>query len=200
MADDMANNELLVTAAITRDVIADPGSLPYADDVSLSATRQSIFLETVLTKFDGSSPRMTTVDKREHDEMTPLEKVNSMKMPFAELKGVTFTEAVRDRVVARMLIRPDLCTLNHTIHGGAVMALADSVGAAATVINLPEDAKGTTTIESKTNFIGGAKEGSTLIATATPVHRGRRTQVWQTRLETEEGKLVAVVTQTQMVL
>ena len=92
--------------------------------------------------------------------MTPLEKVNSMKMPFAELKGVTFTEAEKDRVVARMLVRPDLCTLNHTIHGGAVMAFADSVGAAATVINLPDDAKGTTTIESKTNFIGGAKEGT----------------------------------------
>jgi 1,4-dihydroxy-2-naphthoyl-CoA hydrolase len=132
--------------------------------------------------------------------MTPLEKVNSMKMPFAELKGVTFVEATKDRVVARMLVRPDLCTLNHTIHGGAVMAFADSVGAAATVINLPEDAKGTTTIESKTNFIGAAREGTTVIATATPVHRGRRTQVWQTRLETEEGKLVAVVTQTQMVL
>ena len=84
--------------------------------------------------------------------------------------------------------------------GGAIMALADSVGAAATVINLPEDAKGTTTLESKTNFIGGAKEGSTLVATATPVHRGRRTQVWTTRLETEDGKLVAIVTQTQMVL
>ena len=122
--------------------------------------------------------------------MTPLEKVNSMKMPFAELKGVTFTEAEKDRVVARMLVRPDLCTLGHTIHGGAMMAFADSVGAAATVINLPEDAKGTTTIESKTNFIGGAKEGMTVIATATPVHRGRRTQVWQTRLETEEGRLV----------
>ena len=117
-----------------------------------------------------------------------------------KVMGVTFTEAGKDRVVARMLVRPDLCTLGHTIHGGAIMALADSVGAAATVINLPDDAKGTTTIESKTNFIGGAKEGMTVIATATPVHRGRRTQVWQTRLETEEGKLVAVVTQTQMVL
>jgi len=132
--------------------------------------------------------------------MSLLEKIQGMKMPFAELKGVKFTEADKDRVVARMVVRPDLCTLHHTIHGGAVMALADSVGAAATVINLPEDAKGTTTIESKTNFIGGAKEGSTLIATATPVHRGRRTQVWQTRLETEDGKLVALVTQTQMVL
>ena len=132
--------------------------------------------------------------------MTPLEKVRSMKMPFADLKGVTFVEADRDRVVARMTVRPDLCTANNTIHGGAIMAFADSVGAAATVVNLPEDAKGTTTLESKTNFIGGAKEGMTLIATATPVHRGRRTQVWTTRLETEEGKLVAIVTQTQMVL
>ena len=132
--------------------------------------------------------------------MTPLEKIRSMKMPFAELKGVTFVEADRDRVVATMLVRPDLCTVSHSIHGGAVMALADSVGAAATVINLPDDAKGTTTIESKTNFIGGAREGATVVATATPIHRGRRTQVWQTRLETEEGKLVAIVTQTQMVL
>jgi 1,4-dihydroxy-2-naphthoyl-CoA hydrolase len=132
--------------------------------------------------------------------MTPLEKIRSIKIPFAELKGVTFVEADKDRVMARMLVRPDLCTLNHSIHGGALMAFADSVGAAATLINLPEDAKGTTTIESKTNFIGGAKEGTTVIATATPIHRGRRTQVWQTRLETEEGKLVAIVTQTQMVL
>lgn len=132
--------------------------------------------------------------------MTPLEEIRSMRMPFAELKGVVFTEAERDRVVARMLVRPDLCTVNHIIHGGAIMAFADSVGAAATVVNLPEDAKGTTTIESKTNFVGAAKEGATIIAIATPVHRGRRTQVWQTRLETEEGKLIAIVTQTQMVL
>ena len=132
--------------------------------------------------------------------MTPLEKIQSMKLPFAELKGVSFSEAEKDRVVARMLVRADLCTLGQVLHGGAIMALADSVGAAATVINLPDDAKGTTTLESKTNFIGSAKEGTTVIATATPVHRGRRTQVWQTRLETEEGRLVALVTQTQMVL
>src|SRR5258708_27185757 len=104
--------------------------------------------------------------------MTPLEKIRSMKMPFAELKGVTFTEAERDRVVARMLVRPDLCTLGHTLHGGAIMALADSVGAAATVINLPEDAKGTTTIESKTNFICGAERGMSLLATPDAVQRG----------------------------
>jgi uncharacterized protein (TIGR00369 family) len=161
-----------VTATITQDVIASP--------------RERIHL--------ASSKRLGD------DPMTPLERLHAMKMPFAELKGVEFVEAEKDRVVARMVVRPDLCTLGHTIHGGAIMALADSVGAAATVINLPEDAKGTTTVESKTNFIGGAKEGTTVIATATPVHRGRRTQVWQTRLETADGKLVALVTQTQMVL
>jgi 1,4-dihydroxy-2-naphthoyl-CoA hydrolase len=132
--------------------------------------------------------------------MTLLEKIQLMKLPFAELKGVSFVEAEKDRVVAKMLVRPDLCTLHHTIHGGAIMAFADSVGAAATVINLPADAKGTTTLESKTNFIGGAKEGTTVTAIATPVHRGRRTQVWTTRVEAEDGKLVAIVTQTQMVL
>lgn len=132
--------------------------------------------------------------------MTPLEKINSFPLPFAALIGLRFTEAEPDRVVATLLVRDDLCTVGASIHGGAVMALADSVGAAATVINLPADAKGTTTLESKTNFIGPARAGSTVVATATPVHRGRRTQVWQTRIETEDGKLVAVVTQTQMVL
>ena len=132
--------------------------------------------------------------------MTLLEKIQSRPIPLAVLMGVTFVEAEQDRVVATMVVREDLCTIGHSIHGGAVMAFADSVGAAATVINLPPEAKGTTTIESKTNFVAGAKAGTTVRATATPVHRGRRTQVWQTRLETEEGRLIAVVTQTQMVL
>src|SRR3954449_7925668 len=117
----------------------------------------------------------------EVDPMTPLEKIRSMKMPFAELKGVTFTAADKDRVVAEMLVRPDLCTLNHTIHGGALMAFADSVGAAATVINLPEDAKGTTTIESKTNFIGGAKERGGVTGTRRGARRGRPSPGWGAR-------------------
>jgi 1,4-dihydroxy-2-naphthoyl-CoA hydrolase len=132
--------------------------------------------------------------------MTPLEKINSIPLPFAKLMGVQFTEASAERIVATMQVREDLCTVGNAIHGGAVMALADSVGAAATVVNLPAEAKGTTTLESKTNFIGPAKAGATVIATATPVHRGRRTQVWQTRIETDDGRLVAVVTQTQMVV
>src|SRR3954447_22036783 len=147
-----------------------------------------------------AAPPTTPQENGRFPVMTPLERINSMKMPFAELKGVKFTEADKDRVVARMLIRPDLCTLGHTIHGGAIMALADSVGAAATVINLPEDAQGTTTIESKTNFVGAAKEGAGVTATATPVHRGRPTQVWQTRVETDDGRVIAIVTQTQLVL
>jgi 1,4-dihydroxy-2-naphthoyl-CoA hydrolase len=133
--------------------------------------------------------------------MTLLDKIkNGVTMPFSVSMGVTFVEAELDRVVATMVVREDLCTARHTIHGGAVMAFADAVGAAATVINLPEDAKGTTTIESKTNFVSGAPAGTTVRATATPIHRGRRTQVWQTRIESEAGKLVGVVTQTQLVL
>ena len=132
--------------------------------------------------------------------MTPLERIVALKLPFAATLGIEFAEAGLDRVVARMRVRDDLCTLGRTLHGGAAMALADTTGAAATFINLPEGAKGTTTIESKTNFVAPAPAGSMVIATATPVHRGKRTQVWQTRIETEEGRLVALVTQTQMVL
>lgn len=132
--------------------------------------------------------------------MTPLERINSFPLPFAALMGITFVSAEPDRVVASLDIREDLCTVGHSVHGGALMAFADTVGAAATVINLPADAKGTTTLESKTNFIGGALAGTTLTATATPVHRGRRTQVWQTRIVTADMKLVALVVQTQMVL
>ena len=131
--------------------------------------------------------------------MTPLEKIKSRKIPFADLMGIVVVSADQDRVVARMPVRTDFCTSGGTAHGGAIMTLADTVGALATIINLPEDAKGTATLESKTNFIGPAPAGATLIAIATPVHRGRQTQVWTTRIDTEDGRLVAVVTQTQMV-
>lgn len=132
--------------------------------------------------------------------MTPLDRIKSFPLPFSSLMGVTFVEADKDRIVATLEVREDLCTVGHSIHGGALMAFADTVGAAATVVNLPADAKGTTTLESKTNFVSGAPAGTTITATATPIHRGRRTQVWQTRIETAEKKLVALVTQTQMVL
>jgi len=130
--------------------------------------------------------------------MTDLERLQASPMPFAALMGVAFVEAGPDRIVASLEVREDLCTAGHIAHGGALMAFADTVGAAATVLNLPQGA-GTTTLESKTNFLRGAAVGGVLTATTTPVHRGRRTQVWQTRIESD-GKLVALVTQTQMVL
>lgn len=132
--------------------------------------------------------------------MTIVEKLNALELPFAKTLGLVFVEAGPDKVVARMRVSGPLCNGRGVLHGGAAMSLADTVGACGTIINLPPDNNGTTTIESKTNFVSPAKEGSDVIATSTPVHRGRRTQVWQTRIETEEGKLVALVTQTQMVL
>ncbi|MBN8938536.1 MAG: PaaI family thioesterase [Rhizobiales bacterium] len=132
--------------------------------------------------------------------MTALDKIRSFPLPFATLLGIDYVEAGPDRIVARLLVREDLCTVGSAIHGGAIMAFADTLGAAATIVNLPEGAKGTTTLESKTNFVAAAKAGSTVTGTATPVHRGNRTQVWQTRIEREDGKLVALVTQTQLIL
>ena len=132
--------------------------------------------------------------------MTIADEFKDLRLPFAELLGIAIQSAEKDKVVATMLVREDLCTLGRTLHGGAVMSFADTVGAFATFINLPDGAGGTTTLESKTNFVAPALAGGIVTATATPVHRGRRTQVWQTRIETEAGKLVALVTQTQMVL
>ena len=131
--------------------------------------------------------------------MDMLAVVSRHKLPFADLLGIAFTEAARDRVVATMTVRPDLCTVPPVLHGGAVMAFADTLGAMGTILNLPEGA-GTTTIESKTNFIGPAPAGTVVTGEATPLHRGRRTMVWQTRITSAEGKLVALVTQTQLVL
>lgn len=128
-----------------------------------------------------------------------LDEANARQMPFARLMGVTFLEVAPDRVVAELPVRDDLRTIPAVAHGGALMALADTVGAIATVANL-KDGEGTTTIESKTNFLSAAPSGTRLRATATPVHRGRRTQVWQTRVETPDGKLVALTVQTQLVI
>lgn len=121
-------------------------------------------------------------------------------IPFAKTMGVEIVEASRDRVVGKLLVRPDLCTTGGTLHGGAVMAFADSLGAIGAYLSLPEGAKGTTTIESKTNFLGAAKTGTTVTAEATPVHSGKRTGVWQTKITGEDGKAVALVVQTQLVL
>ena len=119
--------------------------------------------------------------------------------PFPRLMGVEVLEATKEKIRGRLTVRPDLCTSGHILHGGAIMAFADTLGAIGASLNLPEGA-GTTTIESKTNFIGSAKEGTIVDAETTPIHVGRRTSVWQTKIAREDGKLVAVVTQSQMVL
>jgi len=128
-----------------------------------------------------------------------LDRVNDTKLPFAELLGIAFVSASPDRIVAEMTVREDLCTIPAVLHGGAIMAFADTLGAMGTLVNLPQGA-GTTTIESKTNFVAPASVGTRVIGETTPVHRGRRTMIWQTRISTSEGRLVALVTQTQLVL
>ena len=114
------------------------------------------------------------------------------------LLGVRFVEASLDCLVAELEVRDELRTGGGRVHGGTLMAFADTVGAVATVINLPPGA-GTTTLESKTNFLAAGRDG-TLRAEATPIHRGRTTMVWQTRITDETGRLVSLTTQTQMVL
>ena len=131
--------------------------------------------------------------------MDALARLNDQMLPFAQLLGIRFTEAASDRVRATLVVRDELCTRPAVLHGGAIMAFADTLGAAGTVLNLPEGA-GTTTIESKTNFMTAAPSGMEVTGEATPLHRGRRTMVWQTRITTPAGKLVALVTQTQLVL
>jgi len=120
-------------------------------------------------------------------------------LPFAELLGVRIVSAAPDRVEATLEVRQDLCTRPAVLHGGAVMAFADTLGAIATIANLPPGA-GTTTIESKTNFFAAIPVGETAHAECTPLHRGRTTMVWQTKVSRADGRLAAVVTQTQLVL
>jgi 1,4-dihydroxy-2-naphthoyl-CoA hydrolase len=117
---------------------------------------------------------------------------------FPGLLEVRFASATPERIVAEIVVRRDLCTLPGRAHGGALMAFADTLGACGAVLNLPQGA-GTTTLESKTNFFAAGPEGATLRGEATPLHIGRRTMVWQTRI-TAGDALVALVTQTQMVL
>ncbi|HUC73208.1 MAG TPA: PaaI family thioesterase [Stellaceae bacterium] len=126
-------------------------------------------------------------------------RITDAPLPFAALLGIELVSASAELIVARMTVRDDLCTRPAVLHGGAIMAFADTLGALGTILNLPEGA-GTTTIESKTNFVAAAPAGTQIIGEATPVHRGRRTMIWQTRVTNPEGRLVALVTQTQLVL
>jgi uncharacterized protein (TIGR00369 family) len=114
------------------------------------------------------------------------------------LIGMRYIEASKDRLVAELTIRDDLRTVGGALHGGVIMALADTVGAAVTFLNLPPGAS-TTTLESKTNFFAAGRDG-VVRAEATPLHRGRSTMVWQTRVTDASGRLLAQTIQTQMVL
>lgn len=119
--------------------------------------------------------------------------------PYAATLGIRYTRIETDRVEAEIDITTALCTLPDGLHGGAIMSLADDMGAVGTIMNLPEGAR-TSTIESKTNFLRGLPSGETATAVSTPVHLGRTTMVWRTEISRADGKLAAVVTQTQIVL
>ena len=118
---------------------------------------------------------------------------------FPGLMGVQLKEVSAERILATMVVRPDLCTIGNSLHGGAFMAFADTLGAVGTVVNLPAG-KRTTTTTSSTSFISGAPAGSTVTGESLAMHRGRTTMVWQTSIRSEAGKLCAVITQTQIVL
>lgn len=119
--------------------------------------------------------------------------------PFATTLGIKVIHYSPERIEAELHVRPELGNRNGNLHGGAVMALADDLGGAATIINLPENTT-TATIESKTNFFAAINIGDTVRAECTPLHRGRTTMVWQTKITRSDGKLAAIVTQTQLVI
>ncbi len=120
-------------------------------------------------------------------------------LPLATTLGIELAAAEKDRVVGRLAVREEITTGGHILHGGAYMAFADSLGAIGAVLNLREGTR-TTTLESKTNFLGSARVGETITGEATPLHVGRRSSVWQTRITNADGKLLALITQTQMTL
>jgi 1,4-dihydroxy-2-naphthoyl-CoA hydrolase len=122
-----------------------------------------------------------------------------MQAPFADFLGIKITHVSPERVVAELAVRHELATVPDIMHGGAMMALADNLGGVATVANLPEGAR-TATIESKTNFFSAIPVGETARAECTPLHRGRTTMVWQTRITRNDGRLCALVIQTQIVI
>jgi uncharacterized protein (TIGR00369 family) len=131
-------------------------------------------------------------------DTTPAPMTEALRGTLGELLGIRFVETSAERVVAELTIRDELRTVGGALHGGTLMAFADTVGAAATIVNLPPGV-GTTTLESKTNFFAAGREG-VVRAEATPLHRGKRTMVWQTRVTDQAGRLLSLTIQTQMVL
>jgi uncharacterized protein (TIGR00369 family) len=131
--------------------------------------------------------------------LTPaaIQKVIAPHLPG--LLGIEIAEATPDRVVGRLRVRPEICTVGRILHGGGIMAFADTLGAVGTFMNLPAGAT-TTTIESSTRFLAAAAEGTVISGETIPLHKGRTTMVWQTSIRREDGRLCAVVSQTQLVM
>src|SRR5690606_36986715 len=125
--------------------------------------------------------------------------VDISHLPFAKLLGIELVEATPDRVVARLEVRKELCTVQDILHGGAIMSLADTEGAVATVLH-PKEAATPATVESKRNARAPGPRGGVATATSEPFHKGGRLMVWQTRITRGDGRLCAVITQSQMVL
>lgn len=132
--------------------------------------------------------------------MPSIESLQQLLQPLLPgLMGVRIIELAPERVVAELPVRPELCTVGGVLHGGASMAFADTLGAVGTLLNLPQG-KRTTTTDSSTKFIGAARVDTTVVGECIALHRGRTTMVWQTTIKSADGKLCAVVTQTQLVL
>ncbi|MGZ8259345.1 MAG: PaaI family thioesterase [Caldimonas sp.] len=132
--------------------------------------------------------------------MPDIAEIQKLLEPlFPGLMGIRLVALAPDRVDAEMEVRSDLCTVGGILHGGATMAFADTLGAVGTVLNLAPGTR-TTTTDSSTKFIAGARSGTTVTGESVALHRGRTTMVWQTSIKSADGKLCAVVTQTQLVL
>ena len=142
---------------------------------------------------------MSTSQQASENEAAMFQRIAAAQPPFADLMGGKITHISRERVVAELLVREELGNRNGVLHGGAVMAFADNLGGTAAFLNLPAGA-GTTTIESKTNFFAAVAMGDTATAECVPLHRGRTTMVFQTKITRGDGKLAALVTQTQLVM
>jgi 1,4-dihydroxy-2-naphthoyl-CoA hydrolase len=142
---------------------------------------------------------MSSVETTEQSEQEMLQEIADAQPAFAALLGTRITHVMRDRVVAELTVSEQLGNRNGVLHGGALMAIADNLGGTATFLNLPEGAR-TTTIESKTNFFAAIPIGDVAQAECTPLHRGQTTMVWQTRITRSDGRLAALVTQTQLVM
>src|SRR5262249_4143981 len=166
---------------------------PPCGHIAMASARVAITREVIVIDARGAD------DSGWRENMDKGAAINeSLKGTLGELLGLRFVETAPERVVAELTIRDELRTVGGALHGGTLMAFADTVGAAATVLNLPPGA-GTTTLESKTNFFAAGRAG-VVRAEATPLHRGKRTMVWQTRVVDESGRLLSMTIQTQMVL